>query len=47
MRLGGWENLEMVVRYTRSVKFEDSMKLYREMGVKKQEEVLVGVGVSG
>jgi len=29
MRLGGWESLEMVLRYTRSVKFEDSLKLYR------------------
>jgi site-specific recombinase XerD len=29
MRLGGWESLDMVLRYTRSVKFEDSLKLYR------------------
>jgi site-specific recombinase XerD len=29
MRLGGWENLDTVVRYTRSVKFEDSFRLYR------------------
>jgi integrase/recombinase XerC len=28
MRLGGWETLEMVVRYTKSVKFEDSLKMY-------------------
>jgi len=28
MRLGGWESLDMVVSYTRSVKFEDSLKLY-------------------
>ena len=28
MRLGGWETLDMVVRYTRSVKFEDSLKMY-------------------
>ena len=28
MRLGGWETLEMVVRYTKSVKFEDSLKVY-------------------
>jgi site-specific recombinase XerD len=28
MRLGGWETLDMVVRYTKSVKFEDSMKVY-------------------
>jgi len=31
MRLGGWESLDMVVRYTRSVKFEDSLKLYRQV----------------
>jgi site-specific recombinase XerD len=28
MRLGRWESMAMVERYTRSVKFEDSMKLY-------------------
>jgi len=28
MRLGRWETLDMVVRYTRSVKFEDSLKMY-------------------
>jgi len=28
MRLGGWSSLDMVIRYTRSVKFEDSLKLY-------------------
>ena len=31
MRLGGWESLDMVLRYTRSVKFEDSLRLYRRM----------------
>jgi len=31
MRLGGWESLDMVVRYTRSVKFEDSLKLYQKL----------------
>ena len=31
MRLGGWESLDMVIRYTRSVKFEDSLKLYRNL----------------
>ena len=31
MRLGGWESLEMVLRYTRSVKFEDSLRLYRNI----------------
>ena len=25
----GWETLDMVVRYTRSVKFEDSLKVYQ------------------
>ena len=34
MRLGGWESLDMVVRYTKSVKFEESLKLYRELGPK-------------
>ena len=31
MRLGGWESLDMVLRYTRSVKFEDSLKLYKQV----------------
>ena len=31
MRLGGWESLDMVLRYTRSVKFEESLKLYQEL----------------
>jgi len=31
MRLGGWESLDMVVRYTRSVKFEESLRLYRRV----------------
>jgi integrase len=31
MRLGGWESLDMVLRYTRSVKFEDSLKLYKKL----------------
>jgi site-specific recombinase XerD len=31
MRLGRWESLAMVERYTRSVRFEDSMKLYQGM----------------
>ena len=29
MRLGGWESLDMVLRYTRSVRFEESLRLYR------------------
>ena len=28
-RLGRWQNLEMVDRYTRSVQFEDSLKFYK------------------
>jgi site-specific recombinase XerD len=28
MRLGRWESMAMVERYTRSVRFEDSLKLY-------------------
>jgi hypothetical protein len=31
MRLGDWESLDMVLRYTRLVKFEDSLKLYRRL----------------
>ena len=31
MRLGGWESLDMVLRYTRSVQFEDSLKLYQNI----------------
>lgn len=31
MRLGGWESLDMVLRYTRSVKFEDSLRFYRQV----------------
>jgi len=31
MRLGGWESLDMVLRYTQSVKFEESLKLYRRI----------------
>jgi site-specific recombinase XerD len=33
MRLGGWESLDMVLRYTRSVKFEESLRLYRGLEV--------------
>jgi site-specific recombinase XerD len=31
MRLGGWESLDMVVRYTRSVRFEESLRLYQSI----------------
>jgi hypothetical protein len=33
MRLGGWESLDMVLRYTRSVKFEESLRLYQMVEV--------------
>ena len=32
MRLGGWESLDTVVRYTRSVLFEESLRVMRELG---------------
>jgi site-specific recombinase XerD len=31
MRLGGWESLDMVLRYTRSVRFEESLRVMRGM----------------
>jgi site-specific recombinase XerD len=31
MRLGGLESLDMVLRYTRSVKFEESLRLYQTL----------------
>jgi len=31
MRLGRWESIAMVERYTRSVEFEDSLRLYQSM----------------
>jgi len=31
MRLGGWESLDMVLRYTRNVKFEESLRLYHTL----------------
>ena len=31
MRLGGWSSLDMVITYTKSVKFEDSLKLYKSI----------------
>jgi integrase len=31
MRLGRWESIQMVERYPRSVKFEDSLKLYSDI----------------
>jgi hypothetical protein len=33
MRLGGWESLDMVLRYTRSVKFQESLRVMRGLGV--------------
>jgi hypothetical protein len=32
MRLGGWESLDMVLRYTRSVRFEESLRVMRGLG---------------
>jgi len=37
MRLGGWESLDMVLRYTRSVKFEDSLKIYQNAKLYDEE----------
>jgi len=31
MRLGGWESLDMVLRHTRSLRFQESLTLYRGM----------------
>jgi len=31
MRLGRWESIAMVERYTRSVRFDDSLKLYSDI----------------
>ena len=31
MRLGGWESLDEVLRYARSVKFEESWSLHQEI----------------
>ena len=39
MRLGGWESLDIVVRYTRSVKFEESPRLYRGVGEGKDSRI--------
>lgn len=33
MRLSGWESLDMVLRYTRSVKFENSLRLYHNLNM--------------
>jgi hypothetical protein len=38
MRLGRWESISMVERYTRSVRFEDSLKLYKAPLGKKIRE---------
>jgi hypothetical protein len=32
MRLGGWESLDMVLRYTRSMKLKDSWQFYHGLG---------------
>jgi hypothetical protein len=39
MRLGGWDSLDMVLRYTQSVKFEESLRLYTEMKGKNRLRV--------
>ena len=31
MRLGGWESLDMVLRYIRSVRFEESLRMYKNL----------------
>ena len=31
MRLGGWSTLDMVLTYTKSVKFEDSLRIYQSI----------------
>jgi len=31
MRLGRWESIAMMERYTRSVKFEENLRLYHEI----------------
>lgn len=31
MHLGGWEDLSMVLRYTRGITFEDCIQHYREV----------------
>jgi hypothetical protein len=41
MRLGGWESLDVVLRYTRSVKFEDTLRLYRRLEVGSHNLVIV------
>jgi len=40
MRLGGWESLDMVLRYTRSVRFEESLRLYQEMENNNGDNIL-------
>ena len=37
MRLGGWESLDMVLRYTRSVKFEESLRVYRGLELRHEK----------
>ncbi len=31
MHLGGWEDLDMVLKYTRSITFEDCLKHYKQV----------------
>jgi hypothetical protein len=36
MNITGWGTLDMVVRYTKSVKFEESMKVYQGAMMKQK-----------
>jgi len=33
MHLGGWESLDMVLRYTRSITFDDCLEHYKQVNV--------------
>jgi hypothetical protein len=38
MRLGGWESLDMVLRYTKSVSSEESLRLYHSISRRPPED---------
>ena len=42
MRLEGWESLAMVLRYTKSVKFEESLRVYMTLYLKQCVRMSVG-----
>jgi len=44
MRLGGWESLDMVIKYTSSVRFEDSLRHYRALMTKHPSHILPKTG---